>query len=495
MKMRMLAVIMSIAVFAGMFSTTAFAAVEKNDETKLTQGEFIEGFLTAVNDAAAEEIAAIEDSENEDEDPAIGDPGFDEPDGDVPFYPGFPGDFPADVDMSLITKEFIYSIIVPTDASEKITTFANVAADYIYSSVESMSAACSAQTIDEYLRISIDANKEFIVKFENLCSEVKKLTTQEQLDYTAWLVDNIYEVINSLILPELPISGDDGIAIDDGEDYGDYDDVCNEPMTPEEIKKQMHDALYDYFFVQMVVMHDDTIDYINSMTEQYTHFLNLDGFAQSAKALYDIREELSKLYDETAYSYLMNAEENFYEQHEDFISSTIYNGFEDDYEPTPADYVEHYCSNIGDNLFELSLFVDKNYFRSENQGESLVKIKENLAEISDAVKSDIDGIITVTKVEKLASDVDAYIAAFEENGVTALNYGDVTSDEKVTASDVLQIRKSIAGQNVQFDTYAADVNVDGKVTASDVLMIRKYIAGQDIVFGPYYIEDGYAIYD
>lgn len=64
-----------------------------------------------------------------------------------------------------------------------------------------------------------------------------------------------------------------------------------------------------------------------------------------------------------------------------------------------------------------------------------------------------------------------------------LIYGDANDDGKITAADVLLIRKSIAGQNVSLNRQASDVNVDEKLTASDVLLIRKYIAGQSIHLG------------
>lgn len=64
-----------------------------------------------------------------------------------------------------------------------------------------------------------------------------------------------------------------------------------------------------------------------------------------------------------------------------------------------------------------------------------------------------------------------------------LNYGDANCDSKVTAADVLVIRKSIAGQELTFGIVASDVNCDRKITTSDVLLIRKKIAGQNIILG------------
>lgn len=62
------------------------------------------------------------------------------------------------------------------------------------------------------------------------------------------------------------------------------------------------------------------------------------------------------------------------------------------------------------------------------------------------------------------------------------NSGDANGDAKITANDVLLIRKSIAGQKVDIYDAAADVNHDGKVTANDALLIRRFIAGQPVNF-------------
>lgn len=64
-----------------------------------------------------------------------------------------------------------------------------------------------------------------------------------------------------------------------------------------------------------------------------------------------------------------------------------------------------------------------------------------------------------------------------------ITYGDANGDGKITAADVLMIRKSIAGQSIAINNAASDVNCDGKLTAADVLLIRKFIAGQSVVLG------------
>lgn len=55
--------------------------------------------------------------------------------------------------------------------------------------------------------------------------------------------------------------------------------------------------------------------------------------------------------------------------------------------------------------------------------------------------------------------------------------GDANGDGRISISDVLNIRKYIAGVENPADENAADVNKDGRVTIADVLLVRKYIAG------------------
>ena len=57
--------------------------------------------------------------------------------------------------------------------------------------------------------------------------------------------------------------------------------------------------------------------------------------------------------------------------------------------------------------------------------------------------------------------------------------GDVNSDTRVDAMDVVLIRRYIAssGLGVSINTLAADVDADGGITEGDVAAIRKYVVG------------------
>lgn len=72
-------------------------------------------------------------------------------------------------------------------------------------------------------------------------------------------------------------------------------------------------------------------------------------------------------------------------------------------------------------------------------------------------------------------------------------YGDLDWDEKVTASDALEILKSVVGKTDLFDDQyeAADVDGSGKVDATDALYVLKKVVGRTERFPVE--EDGYRI--
>ncbi|MBQ1947437.1 MAG: InlB B-repeat-containing protein, partial [Clostridia bacterium] len=65
-------------------------------------------------------------------------------------------------------------------------------------------------------------------------------------------------------------------------------------------------------------------------------------------------------------------------------------------------------------------------------------------------------------------------------------YGDLNSDQKVNTSDVILLRRSIAGGYSQtINENAADVNLDAKKNATDVILMRRFIAGGYGITFPY----------
>lgn len=64
-------------------------------------------------------------------------------------------------------------------------------------------------------------------------------------------------------------------------------------------------------------------------------------------------------------------------------------------------------------------------------------------------------------------------------GITVIDYkpGDLNSDTKVNSTDIIMLRRHIAGKYVQTVNEAAgDVNADGTHNSTDIIMLRRYIA-------------------
>lgn len=67
-------------------------------------------------------------------------------------------------------------------------------------------------------------------------------------------------------------------------------------------------------------------------------------------------------------------------------------------------------------------------------------------------------------------------------------YGDLNEDKKVNISDVILMRRHIAGRYDQIiNETAADVNVDTKINTTDTILVRRYIAGGYGITLPYTI--------
>lgn len=75
------------------------------------------------------------------------------------------------------------------------------------------------------------------------------------------------------------------------------------------------------------------------------------------------------------------------------------------------------------------------------------------------------------------------------NGVIEVldfTYGDLNSDKKINTTDVIMMRRHIAGGYTQtIKEQAADVNIDTKVNTTDAILTRRYIAGGYGITLPY----------
>ena len=63
--------------------------------------------------------------------------------------------------------------------------------------------------------------------------------------------------------------------------------------------------------------------------------------------------------------------------------------------------------------------------------------------------------------------------------ITVIDYlpGDLNSDRKINSTDIIMLRRHIAGKYEQtINELAGDVNADGKFNSTDIIMLRRYVA-------------------
>ncbi len=70
--------------------------------------------------------------------------------------------------------------------------------------------------------------------------------------------------------------------------------------------------------------------------------------------------------------------------------------------------------------------------------------------------------------------------------VLDFTYGDLNSDKKINTTDIIMLRRHIAGGYEQvIKEQAADVNIDSKTNSTDTILVRRYIAGGYGITLPY----------
>ena len=76
--------------------------------------------------------------------------------------------------------------------------------------------------------------------------------------------------------------------------------------------------------------------------------------------------------------------------------------------------------------------------------------------------------------------------------ITVIDYlpGDLNSDRKINSTDIIMLRRHIAGKYEQtINELAGDVNADGKFNSTDIIMLRRYVAdGCQTLPGGYNVE-------
>ena len=78
----------------------------------------------------------------------------------------------------------------------------------------------------------------------------------------------------------------------------------------------------------------------------------------------------------------------------------------------------------------------------------------------------------------MAFDLSAAMLTVDAASAIGYTPGDLNSDGMINTTDVVLLRRHIAGgYNVTINESAADVNTDGQLNTTDVVFIRRYVAG------------------
>ena len=89
--------------------------------------------------------------------------------------------------------------------------------------------------------------------------------------------------------------------------------------------------------------------------------------------------------------------------------------------------------------------------------------------------------ITVTGTDIINANEEEVAVTVVSGGIEVISRvpGDTNDDGKVSAADVLRLKKYLAGMEVEINLLNADVTGNGKVSAADLLRLKKYFAGMD----------------
>lgn len=94
-----------------------------------------------------------------------------------------------------------------------------------------------------------------------------------------------------------------------------------------------------------------------------------------------------------------------------------------------------------------------------------------------------EGHKTFTETVTVAGTDIVKNITLEKEGSASGSAGDVNGDGSIDASDLVRLKKYLAGQGVEINKTGADCNGDGSVDASDLVRLKKYLAGQPVILG------------
>ena len=131
---------------------------------------------------------------------------------------------------------------------------------------------------------------------------------------------------------------------------------------------------------------------------------------------------------------------------------------------------------VGVGSGEKAIWVDEN---GSNVNGEILSLKFMVLDTAE------DGLaeITVTGMDVVNVDEEDVSVMVVSGGIEVISRipGDTNYDGKISAADVLRLKKYLAGMEVEINLLNADVTGDGKVSAADLLRLKKYFAGMDAV--------------
>ena len=131
---------------------------------------------------------------------------------------------------------------------------------------------------------------------------------------------------------------------------------------------------------------------------------------------------------------------------------------------------------VGVGSGEKAIWVDEN---GSNVNGDILSLKFMVLDTAE------DGLaeITITGMDVVNVDEEDVSVMVVSGGIEVISRipGDTNDDGKISAADVLRLKKYLAGMEVEINLLNADVTGDGKVSAADLLRLKKYFAGMDAV--------------
>lgn len=140
--------------------------------------------------------------------------------------------------------------------------------------------------------------------------------------------------------------------------------------------------------------------------------------------------------------------------------------------------------SVEDIVKDSSINIDDNYMTGLTLTTSISSIKSKV----NSAESKSEVVIKrsnkqITSGNLRTGDAVTIKSGNDSKTYNVVIYGDLSSDGKISAVDLLKVQKDILGTTKLKGAYAkaADINKDGKITAVDLLKVQKHILGDKLI--------------